>query len=329
MGSVALHRVAGTVDGLDAHRREALAELLEVRRSHVHRLAAEHEQRRRGDPGDVVPQRGEVEPRPLAGVLGVEVVAPAPRAVLATDGVVAHAACGRFGGASWRGDDGGRDHLVEGVVGRRARDQRHRAALLDGHLAARVVHLGGHVDDQRPTDELGPDRRQADERGPAERHADDHVGVRRDPGDDLSDRVGVAPRAVVAIGPPTGVTVAGKVDGDRRSAEQCEHAVPRVGVLATAVQEDGLRRAGTPDEHAQLIAVGGLDGAPLDGDRAGPGNTELDGRVGDQRHLVVRLRRRHRSWVRPGRSGARWSRRRGRPTPPGRVGRCVELRGRR
>src|SRR5205085_4518717 len=52
---VALDRVAGTGNRLDANRREALPELLDVWWAHVHRVGAELQHRRHRDLRDVVP----------------------------------------------------------------------------------------------------------------------------------------------------------------------------------------------------------------------------------------------------------------------------------
>ena len=52
--------------------------------------------------------------------------------------------------------------------------------------------------------------------------------------------------SVVAVRPPVGVTMAREVDGDERAGQGKGHRVPRVSVLCSAVQEDGVRRLLTP-----------------------------------------------------------------------------------
>ena len=74
------------------------------------------------------------------------------------------------------------------------------------------------------------------------------VGVGGQGVDGRGHVVGHGLGAVVAVGPPGRVAVAGQVDGHERPVQGQRHRVPGVGVLGAAVHEHqlGRRRRPTP-----------------------------------------------------------------------------------
>jgi hypothetical protein len=104
---------------------------------------------------------------------------------------------------------------------------------------------------------------------------------------DDRNRVGVAPRTVVAIGATVRSSVTGKVDGDDRQSERDDDRVPRVRVLTAAVQEHQLGIAASPYQHAHELVGVDLDLAPFDADVARPEHADLLRVLGEQCELVV------------------------------------------
>ncbi len=78
-------------------------------------------------------------------------------------------------------------------------------------------------------------------------------------GDHDGNVVGEVHRCVGTVGAPARMAVAGKVDREQRPAERERDRVPGVGVLGPAVQQDELRRLGTPTQGADRAPGGFVD----------------------------------------------------------------------
>jgi len=87
--------------------------------------------------------------------------------------------------------------------------------------------------------------------------------------------------------PPVGVAVTGEVDGNDRAIESEGDGVPRVGVLATAVQQHDFRCGRTPHEGADVLATADVDRCPAHLRGALPGQPHLGGVLLEHRELVV------------------------------------------
>ena len=144
-----------------------------------------------------------------------EVVAPGPESVGSAVGVVAYSPTDPRGRPVRAEGYRGVRHRVERLVRRWPTDERHRASLLGGHRASRVVDLRGHVDDHRPGAEVRAFGREVRRGGSAERHADDHRGVDCHRGGKRDfESLDVAPRSVVAILASRGSAMAREVERD-------------------------------------------------------------------------------------------------------------------
>ena len=86
---------------------------------------------------------------------------------------------------------------------------------------------------------------------------------------------------------PVGMAVTGQVDGHQRAAQRHGHRVPGVGVLRSAVNQDQLRIASTPDQSTQPPT--GLDLDELASHLRWPdiGQAELGSILVEQPELVV------------------------------------------
>ena len=187
-----------------------------------------------------------VEPVALAE----RVVAPRPRAVVELLAVVEHAAAQRLPVAVRRGGDGHVEHRRERRETAVALHQRDGAHLRLGHLLVAVGRRRRDVDEHQLRNQVGLGGGDAQRGQPAERHAD-HQPRRRCPlAQHRPQRLGAELRPVVAVLAPCGSAVPGQVDRQRGYAESEDDGVPGVGVLSAAVQEDHLRRGGTPLDGA-------------------------------------------------------------------------------
>ncbi len=101
----------------------------------------------------------------------------------------------------------------------------------------------------------GFDGGEADRRQATERHADDHERLIGQLPDRAGYDVGVAAGPIVAVRAMRRPPVAREIDRDQRASQCQAHTVPRVRVLAAAVQEDQLRGRIAPHEGAQQGAV--------------------------------------------------------------------------
>ncbi len=81
--------------------------------------------------------------------------------------------------------------------------------------------------------------------------------------------------------------MAGQVDGNERAAQGQCHRVPRVSVLAAAVEEDQLGIADPPHQRAQPAVIWQVDEFAPDSRRAWVGQTVLFGVLVKQPELVV------------------------------------------
>ena len=180
-----------------------------------------------------------------------------------------------------------------------------RAALGRRQLAGRIVDLRRDVDEHRPPAQVRSLRGQADRRGAAERHADDAAGGGRHRLEERRHRLGILPRAVVAVVAAIRVPMAGQVDRHRRTVERQHDRVPGVGVLRAAVEEDELGLALAPAQVRELLPRGQREG--------GAGDDRLAVRTG----CPIRPR---------SRAGARTRRSRPSPACPGVTSRTVPAR---
>ena len=122
---------------------------------------------------------------------------------------------------------------------------------------------------------------------PAERHADDGLGLGGELADGHGDVDGVVEGVDRRVLPGSRVSVARQVDGHQWAVEGQGHGVPGVGVLGTAVEEDELWWARSPDEGRERAAIFQGDLGPAHRGRPGPLDAVVLGVLVEHRELVV------------------------------------------
>src|SRR5580658_2359766 len=152
--TITLHGVASPLDPLDAGGRQQLPQLRLVIVMDEERLGAPHQHQRGLHRGHVGPESIEVH---RGGTLTVQpVVAPRPSAVVQALRVVEHARAEGLDGPAGHRRGRGLQHLLEGVVDRRAGHERDRPPLLVGHRLGSAAGGRQGVDDDGPADQVGP-----------------------------------------------------------------------------------------------------------------------------------------------------------------------------
>ena len=121
---------------------------------------------------------------------------------------------------------------------------------------SRLADPGGDVHDHQMRERNDPGRRHRDRGQPAHRHADQRAWLRWQAFEPFADRDGARGRMVVPVLTPIRMAVSRQVDGDKRPVQGHGHGIPRVRVLPAAVQEDQLRRVGSPHQPAERDFAG-------------------------------------------------------------------------
>ena len=80
-----------------------------------------------------------------------------------------------------------------------------------------------------------------------------------------------------------------QVEREGIATERDDDAVPRVGVLSAAVEEDELGRTAPPADGAQRLAAGECQLFPSRAERSGPVDAHLGGVLGNEGEFVVWL----------------------------------------